>query len=97
MHIDRSGTLPTSKPRGQTFTGDVAISGIGCAQGEGEAIFQVRAGDVIWCPPGQRRWEGGTPDQAMTHVAIHEAKDGRPVEFGEQVADDDYLKGPSRT
>ena len=79
-------------PLGQTL---VVMSGIGWAQGEGEEIVEIRAGDIIWFPPGQRHWEGATPDQAMTYFAIQEEGDGRRVEFGERVTDEEYRKGPS--
>ena len=77
-------------PMGQTL---VITSGTGWAQGEGEDIVEVRAGDMIWCPPGQRHWEGATPDTGMSYVAIQEESEGKRVEFGAEVSDDDYRKG----
>lgn len=73
-------------PAGQTV---VVTSGVGWAQVEGEAVVEIRAGDVIWFAPGQRHWEGATPDQAMTYFATQEAGVG----FGEQVTDEDYRQG----
>lgn len=78
-------------PLGQTL---IVTSGCGWTQCEGEAIVEIRAGDVIWCPPGHRHWHGATPTTAMTHVAIAEMLDGRAVDWLEQVSDDDYLAGP---
>ena len=78
-------------PLGQTL---IITSGVGRAQGEGEAVVEIRAGDVVWCPPGQRHWEGATPHQAMTYFAIHEAQFGRAVEFKEKVTDEEYEPGP---
>ena len=75
-------------PLGQTL---VVTSGVGWAQGEGGEVVEIRAGDLIWCPPGQRHWEGATPDQAMTYVAMHEGS----VEFREQVTDGEYQQGPA--
>ncbi len=77
-------------PIGQTL---IVTSGVGWAQCEGEDIVEIRAGDFIWFPPGQRHWEGATPDHAMTYVAIQE-EDGRIVEFREKVTDEEYRKGP---
>ena len=77
-------------PLGQTL---IVSSGVGWAQGEGGGIVEVRAGDVIWCPPGERHWEGATPDQAMTYVAVQEEPDGRGVRFGERVTDEEYRQG----
>ena len=74
-------------PLGQTL---IVTSGVGWAQCEGEEIVEIRAGDMIWCPPGQRHWEGATPDHAMTYIAIHE----QSVEFGEKVTDEEYQEGP---
>lgn len=75
-------------PLGQTL---IVTSGNGWAQCGGEAIVEIGAGDMIWCPPGQRHWEGATSDRPMTYVAIHEGT----VQFGEQVTDAEYRKGPS--
>lgn len=77
-------------PLGQTL---IVTSGIGWTQGEGEEIVEIRAGDIVWCPPGRRHWDGATPDYAMTYIAIHEAENGRAVEFGEKVTDEEYQKG----
>lgn len=74
-------------PLGQTL---IVTSGAGWAQCEGGAIALIRAGDIVWFPPGQRHWEGATPDHALTYVAIHEGT----VEFREKVSDEDYRKGP---
>lgn len=78
-------------PLGQTL---VVTSGVGWVQSAGRQVMEVRAGDVVWCPPGERHWEGATPDQAMSYVAVQEETDGRSVKFGERVTDEEYLKGP---
>lgn len=75
-------------PLGQTV---IVTSGVGWAQSEGDEIVEIRPGDVIWYPPGQRHWEGATPDQAMTCVAVQESA---VVEFREKVADEEYQQGP---
>lgn len=74
-------------PVGQTV---IVTSGVGWAQVEGEGIVEIRAGDVVWFPPGQRHWEGAAPDQAMTYFAIQEGG----TRFGEGVTDEEYRKGP---
>jgi quercetin dioxygenase-like cupin family protein len=81
-------------PLGQTL---IVTSGVGWAQCEGEDIVEIRAGDIVWCPPGVKHWDGATPDEAMTYVAVHEKKDGRAVEFGDAVTDDEYQIGPRTT
>ena len=77
-------------PLGQTL---VVTSGLGWAQVEGEPIVEIRAGDVVWCPPGRRHWDGATPDRAMTYVAIQEFEQAGPVRFGEKVTDEEYRQG----
>ena len=78
-------------PRGQTL---IVTSGVGRTRCEGEEIVEIRAGDIIWCPPGHGHRDGAAPGHAMTHVAIHEAEDGRAVEFGDQATDEERRKGP---
>ena len=71
-------------------------AGCGWTQCEGEPIVEMRAGDVIWCPPGHKHWHGASPTTAMTHIAIQEALDGKNVEWMEHVTDEQYLAGPPR-
>jgi quercetin dioxygenase-like cupin family protein len=78
-------------PLGQTL---IVTAGMGWTQCEGEAVVEIRAGDVVWCPPGQRHWHGATPTTAMTHIAIQEALDGKMVEWMEHVTDAQYSAGP---
>jgi quercetin dioxygenase-like cupin family protein len=78
-------------PLGQTL---VVTAGCGWTQCEGEPIVEIRAGDVIWCPPDHKHWHGASPTTAMTHIAIQEALDGKNVVWLEKVSDDVYLAGP---
>ena len=80
-------------PLGQTL---IVTAGCGWTQCEGEPIVEIRAGDVIWCPPGHKHWHGASPATAMTHIAIQEALDGKNVEWMEHVTDEQYLAGPAR-
>ncbi|WP_067065093.1 (R)-mandelonitrile lyase [Roseateles chitosanitabidus] len=75
-------------PLGQTL---IVTSGCGWTQCEGESIVEVRAGDVIWCPPGHKHWHGATKTTSMTHIAIQEALDGKNVLWMEPVTDEQYL------
>ena len=63
-------------PLGQTL---LVTAGCGWTQCEGEPRVEIRAGDVIWCPPGHKHWHGATSTTAMTHIAIQEALDGKNV------------------
>lgn len=75
-------------PLGQTL---IVTSGMGWAQSEGEPVVEIRAGDVIWFPPGHRHWHGASPTTSMTHIAIQEARDGKMVDWMEHVTDAQYL------
>jgi quercetin dioxygenase-like cupin family protein len=77
-------------PLGQTL---IVTARCGWTQCEGEAIVEIRAGDVIWCPPNHRHWHGATPTTSMTHIAIQEALEGKVVDWMEQVSDEQYLVG----
>ncbi len=76
-------------PLGQTL---YVVSGVGCVQKQGEPVREIRAGDTVWIPPGEKHWHGAAPDHAMTHVAIQEAVNGSAVEWLEQVSEADYTK-----
>ena len=77
-------------PLGQTL---IVTAGCGWVQREGGPIEEIRPGDVVWVPPGEKHWHGATPTTAMTHIAIQEKLDGKLVYWTEQVTDEQYLKG----
>ena len=60
-------------PLGQIL---IVTAGCGRAQREGGPIEEIRPGDVVWFPPGEKHWHGATPTTAMTHIAIVEQLDG---------------------
>ena len=74
-------------PLGQTLR---VISGVGRVQSWGGAIREIRAGDTVWIPPGEKHWHGAAPTIAMLHLAMQEALDGKHVEWMEQVTDEQY-------
>jgi quercetin dioxygenase-like cupin family protein len=76
-------------PLGQTL---IVTAGLGWAQREGEAIEEIRPGDVIWFAPDEKHWHGATPTTAMTHIALQEALDGKAVEWMEKVREKQYKK-----
>lgn len=41
-------------------------------------------------PPGVQHWYGASPTNAMTHIAIQEALDGKVVDWMEHVTDEQY-------
>jgi quercetin dioxygenase-like cupin family protein len=74
-------------PLGQTL---IVTAGAGRVQAEGGPVRDVRPGDVIWFPPGERHWHGAGPDTAMTHIAITESENGKAVDWLEPVTDAEY-------
>src|SRR3954454_13461442 len=80
-------------PLGQTL---IVTSGCGWVQREGGTVEEIRPGDIVWFPPGEKHWHGATANTAMTHIAIQEKLDGKNVDWMEKVTDEDYLAGPSR-
>ena len=80
-------------PLGQTL---LVLSGVGWTQCEGGEIVEIRPGDVIYCPPGHKHWHGASATVAMTHVAITEALDGKPIDWLEEVSDEQYNVGPAK-
>jgi quercetin dioxygenase-like cupin family protein len=72
---------------GQTL---IVTSGCGRAQRWGGKVEEIRAGDVVWFPPGEKHWHGAAPTTAMTHIAIQERLDGKAVEWMEKVSDAEY-------
>lgn len=77
-------------PLGQTL---VVTAGCGWTQCEGGPITEIRAGDVIWCPPGHKHWHGAAPTTSITHLAIQEALDGIAVVWLDKVTDEQYSVG----
>ena len=74
-------------PLGQTL---IVTAGWGRVQRWGGPIEEIRPGDVVWFPPGEKHWHGATPTTAMTHIAIQEQLDGKPVDWLEKVSDEQY-------
>jgi hypothetical protein len=52
-----------------------AVESSACADGS----IEIRPGDVVWIPPGEKHWHGAARTIAMTHVAIQEQLDGKAL------------------
>jgi quercetin dioxygenase-like cupin family protein len=78
-------------PLGQTL---YVIAGVGRVQAKGGPVSEIRPGDVVWIPPGEKHWHGASPTNAMTHVAMQEALDGNHVTWMEYVTDEEYSAAP---
>jgi quercetin dioxygenase-like cupin family protein len=48
---------------------------------------------VVWFEPNEKHWHGATRTTAMTHIAIQEALNGKPVEWMAKVSDKQYQRG----
>jgi quercetin dioxygenase-like cupin family protein len=77
-------------PLGQSL---IVMSGCGWAQLWGQPVQEIRPGDVITIPAGEKHWHGATPTTAMSHIAIQEALDGKTADWMEPVTDEQYRAG----
>lgn len=76
-----------SHPLGQTL---IVTAGVGRVQRWEGPVEEIRAGDVVRIAPGVKHWHGGASDNAMTHIAITEALDGKTANWQELVSDAQY-------
>ena len=83
-----------SHPRGQIL---IVTAGTGRVQPWGGPIEEIRAGDVVRIPAGQKHWHGAAPQASMTHIAIAEHHDGTRVQWMEKVSDEQYNASPRST
>jgi quercetin dioxygenase-like cupin family protein len=74
-------------PLGQTI---IITFGQGWVQREGGPIEAVQAGDAVFFEPNERHWHGASLTNAMQHIAVNEALDGKSVDWLEHVTDDEY-------
>jgi quercetin dioxygenase-like cupin family protein len=74
-------------PLGQRL---IVTDGVGRTQQWGGSVEEIRAGDVVWCPPGVKHWHGASPNTAMTHITIAGDLNGENVKWLERVSDEQY-------
>jgi quercetin dioxygenase-like cupin family protein len=74
-------------PLGQTL---IVTAGCGWVQRDGGPIEEIHPGDVVSFEPGEKHWHGATATTAMTHIALQEKLNGSPVDWMEQVTDEQY-------
>lgn len=74
-------------PLGQIL---IVTSGTGRVQRWGDPAEEIRKGDVVWIPPGQKHWHGAAPNSSMANIAIVEQLNGKSVEWMEKVSDAQY-------
>jgi len=66
------------------------VSGVGLTQEWGRPVQEIRAGDVVWCPPSVKHWHGASPTTAMTHLAVTGTVDGKNATWMEKVTDEQF-------
>jgi len=76
-------------PLGQTL---IVKAGHGWVQSEGGPKEEIRPGDIVWIPPGEKHWHGATATLGMTHIAVSEALNGKTVDWMEQVSEEQYQR-----
>lgn len=74
-------------PVGQTL---IITAGKGWVQVAGQEKHEVTVGDIVQFSPEEKHWHGATDTEAMTHIALQEAKDGKSVDWMEQVKNEEY-------
>lgn len=74
-------------PLGQTL---IVTFGRGLHQVWGGPVEEIGPGDVITVRPNEKHWHGAGPATTMTHIAIQESLDGKPVDWLEKVTDEQY-------
>ena len=78
----RARTAWHTHPLGQTL---IVVSGLGRAQRAGGPVEEIRPGDVVWIPPGEKHWHGAAPESAFSYISIQPVKDGTAAHWFEPV------------
>ena len=55
-------------PLGQTL---IVTAGCGLAQRWGGPVEEIRPGDVVWFPPGEKHWHGAAASEGGVHLAVN--------------------------
>jgi quercetin dioxygenase-like cupin family protein len=76
-------TVWHTHPLGQLL---IVTEGTCLVQSWGGPVTALAPGDTAWFAPGEKHWHGAGPDTPMTHIALHEALDGKSVDWLEPVA-----------
>ena len=79
-------------PAGQIL---YVTEGCGWIQEEGGPVTRICKGDTIHARPRAKHWHGATNRQGMSHLAVTETINGKPVDRLEPVAASQY-RGPAR-
>lgn len=74
-------------PFGQTL---IVTAGCGWVQREGGGKEEIHPGDVVYFAPEEKHWHGATATTSMSHIAVQEKQNGSPVNWMEQVTNEQY-------
>lgn len=85
-----SRTAWHTNPLGQIL---IVTAGCGLVQRSDGPVEEIRPGDVVWIPPGEKHWHGATATTTMTHIAIQEQLQGKTADWLEKVTDEQYQGG----
>ena len=80
--------------QGQTL---FVLEGVGLVQARGEPRAEIRAGDVVYTPPGEEHWHGATPRDFMAHLSVTEVPPAPMPEISwrDQVSEAEYRGEPA--
>ena len=79
-----SRTAWHTHPLGQTL---IVTQGLGLAQVWGQPLQVIKPGDVIFFAANEKHWHGAGAETGMSHIALHEALDGKVVDWLEHVSE----------
>ncbi|WP_437616484.1 (R)-mandelonitrile lyase [Erwinia sp. V71] len=65
-------------PLGQTL---IVTAGEGWVQEWDKPAQAIAKGDIVWIQPGVKHWHGASSGNALTHIAIAEALEGKVVDW----------------
>ena len=89
----RKDGVPSNVGPKPTFTGNVMQDALLDSSGQGMVValdgakHVVRAGDIVWAPPGEVHWHGAAPDAFLSHTAVSLGL----TSWGEEVDEAHYL------
>ena len=95
----RVALSPGRVPRGIPIRSDrrcTSSPGIGRVQTWGGPIREIRAGDTVWIPPGEKHWHGATPTSTAWYISpCRNQLGGEHVTWLEPVTDEQYKAKPA--
>lgn len=92
-----SGTVVTFAPTARTFwhthpAGQrlIVVEGSGFVGNADGTAQSISVGDIVWCPPQVKHFHAAKENTLMKHIALTNDKDGKTVDWLEEVSDSQY-------